>query len=152
MGVPGFALLAFHFPGEDLRAWRLALRVDRDFARECIGRIEVVRSLRATQPSLQEMVYSLGEGWPGRVRVLAVSDRVDATVFDEELGDALEVAHVDKIPSFARDITEPGEHQVALGVSDAGVWIQYSESGEPGAQYTAEFVTAADLARLSEEE
>ncbi len=50
-----FALLAFHFASEDLRAWRLALRLDPDFAALCLERVQMLAGLQERYPDLLEL-------------------------------------------------------------------------------------------------
>jgi hypothetical protein len=56
---------------------------------------------------------------------------------------------VDELPSFARDVTDPDDHLVSLGVSENGVWVDFVE-GLAGATYSAEFVTRAVLEAASQ--
>lgn len=143
--VPSYALLTFHFPSDGLRAWRLALRLDREFAGRCLERIQVISDLKERYPDVEELRCSLGEQWDDRVRVLEIlRGEARRRAHDDDLDDFADAAIVDELPAFARDVSDRQGQFVSLGVSPMGIWVDFvEEPGEP--TNTAEFVTEGQL-------
>lgn len=95
----------FHLRSDELKAWRLALRLDPEFARDCRTRMDFLTVAFPDDSDFVDARYSLGDNWPERVRVLQVQG--SPQFFDAEL-DALDnMVMAESIPSSPATIRTP---------------------------------------------
>jgi hypothetical protein len=145
-------LLAFAF--QDPPVWKLLLRPDPEFARQCLGWMRMAKRISGDNIRGASVEVRTWENWSEHVRVLAVEPGASglAEQFEDEQECLLEplVLDEDDLPEWIEDVSDPDEQQVSFVVDDGGLRVRYSVfERNGGGEFTGTWVSKAQLKRIA---